>query len=103
VGYNATFTAPADTEVAILNLGYADGYLRCFSGKGSARADDQPLPVIGRISMDLTAIAVDAAPGLGEGDWVAIDYALPETAALTGLSQYELITGLGKRFERVWS
>ena len=102
VGYNATFTAPADMEVAVLNLGYADGYLRCFSGKGGARVDDAALPVIGRVSMDLTAIAVDAAPGLGEGDWVAIDYALPETAALSGLSQYELITGLGKRFDRVW-
>jgi alanine racemase len=103
VGYNATFTAAADAEVAILNLGYADGYLRCFSGKGSARAGDVALPVIGRVSMDLTAIAVDAAPGLVEGDWVTIDYALPETAALSGLSQYELLTGLGSRFDRIWS
>jgi alanine racemase len=102
VGYNATFTAPADMDVAILNLGYADGYLRCFSGKGSARAGDAVLPVIGRVSMDLTAIAVDAAPELAEGDWVAMDYALPETSALSGLSQYELITGLGDRFDRVW-
>jgi len=102
VGYNATFTAPADMEVAIVNLGYADGYLRCFSGKGRARAGCSVLPVIGRVSMDLTAIAVDAAPDLGEGDWVAIDYALPETAALSGLSQYELLTGLGDRFDRIW-
>lgn len=102
VGYNATFTAPADMEVATLNLGYADGYLRCFSGRGSARAGDAVLPVIGRVSMDLTALCVDAAPELAEGDWVAIDYALPETAALTGLSQYELLTGLGQRFARVW-
>ena len=102
VGYNATFTAPADMEVAVLNLGYADGYLRCFSGKGRARAGDAVLPVIGRVSMDLTAIAVDAAPELAEGDWVSLDYALPETAALSGLSQYELITGLGERFDRVW-
>lgn len=102
VGYSATFTAPRDMEVAILNLGYADGYLRCFSGKGMARIDGVALPVIGRVSMDLVAVDVDAMPGLGEGDWVAIDYALPETAAVSGLSQYELLTGLGKRFERVW-
>lgn len=102
VGYNATFTAPTDMEAAVLNLGYADGYLRCFSGKGRARAGDAVLPVIGRISMDLTAIAVDAAPELAEGDWVSLDYALPETAALSGLSQYELITGLGPRFDRIW-
>lgn len=102
VGYNATFTAPRDMDVAILNLGYADGYLRCFSGKGGVRAGDIALPVIGRVSMDMIAIAADAAPGLGEGDWVAIDYALPETAAVSGLSQYELITGLGARFDRRW-
>jgi alanine racemase len=103
VGYNATWIAPADTEVAILNLGYADGYLRCFSGRGRARVGDAVLPVIGRVSMDLVAIDVGAAPQLGEGDWVAIDYALPETAALSGLSQYELITGLGSRFDRRWT
>jgi alanine racemase len=102
VGYNATWTAPADTEVAILNLGYADGYLRCFSSRGTARANGMALPVLGRVSMDLTAIDVTAAPQLAEGDWVAIDYDLPATAALSGLSQYELITGLGARFDRVW-
>lgn len=102
VGYNATFTAAHAMEVAVLNIGYADGYLRCFSGKGIARVDGVALPVIGRVSMDLTAIQVDAMPGLGEGDWVSLDYALPETAALSGLSQYELITGLGPRFDRVW-
>jgi len=102
VGYNATFTAPADIEVAILNIGYADGYLRCFSGKGMARAGDAVLPVLGRVSMDLVAIGVDAASGLREGDWVALDYNLPVTAKLSGLSQYELLTGLGGRFDRVW-
>ncbi|MDH4744764.1 alanine racemase [Sphingomonas sp. CBMAI 2297] len=103
VGYNATWTAPADTEVAILNLGYADGYLRCFSGKGSAMAGAVALPVIGRVSMDLTAIDVTALPGLREGDWVAMSYGLPETAALSGLSQYELLTGLGGRYDRIWA
>lgn len=102
VGYNATFVAPRDMDVAVLNIGYADGYLRCFSGKGMARVDGVEVPVIGRISMDLTAIAVDALPGLGEGDWVSLDYDLPATSALSGLSQYELLTGLGRRFDRVW-
>lgn len=102
VGYNATFTAPADMDVAILNIGYADGYLRCFSGKGRAWFDGVELPVLGRVSMDLLAVGVDGASGLREGDWVALDYALPETAALSGLSQYELLTGLGSRYDRVW-
>ncbi|HMT45118.1 MAG TPA: alanine racemase [Chakrabartia sp.] len=101
VGYNATYTATSDMELAILNIGYADGYLRGFSGTGSAGGGRFPL--IGRVSMDLIAIAVDAEPGLGEGDWVAVDYALPQASARSGLSQYELLTGLGDRFERIWA
>ena len=103
VGYNATFTAPAEMDVAILNLGYADGYLRCFSGKGRARFGGVALPVLGRVSMDLLAVGADAAPTLREGDWVELDYALAETAEVSGLSQYELLTGLGVRYARVWS
>lgn len=103
IGYNATFTAPADMEVAILNLGYADGYLRCFSGRGEAVAGGERLPLLGRVSMDLVAVGVDAAPELAEGDWVSIAYDLPATAELSGLSQYELLTGLGRRFDRIWS
>jgi alanine racemase len=103
VGYNATWTAPADSEVAILNLGYADGYFRGFSNRGAAFAGEQRLPVIGRVSMDLVAVLVDAAPDIAEGDWLAIDYDLPAAAAASGMSQYELITGLGSRFARVWS
>jgi len=59
--------------------------------------------VLGRVSMDLVAIDVDAAKGLAEGDWVELDYALPASAAASGLSQYELLTGLGERFDRVWA
>jgi alanine racemase len=103
IGYNAIFTAERPTELAILNIGYADGYLRGFSNRGRALAGGAALPVAGRISMDLTAIVVDAAPGLGEGDWVALDYDLPSAAAQSGLSQYELLTTLGRRHDRFWS
>jgi alanine racemase len=102
IGYNATFSAAADIEVAVINLGYADGYLRCFEKSGVGRAAGQALPLLGRISMDLIAVGVDAAPALREGDWIALDYALPQTAAASGLSQYELLTGLGRRFDRIW-
>ena len=102
-GYGATFVAQADTEAAILNIGYADGYLRGFSSKGVAFANEFSLPVLGRVSMDLIAVGCDAAPDLKEGDWVEIDYDLPTASELSGLSQYELLTGLGSRFERRWA
>jgi alanine racemase len=99
VGYNATWTAPADTDVAILNIGYADGYWRGFSGRGSALHDGDALPVLGRISMDLTAVDVTGR-AVAEGDWLDIDYDLPRASAASGMSQYELLTGLGSRFDR---
>ena len=101
-GYGATWTAPADTEAAIVNIGYADGYLRCFAGSGSASASGKPLPLIGRVSMDLVALDTSALPDLAEGDWVTLDYDLPEAAEASGLSQYELLTGLSERLERRW-
>jgi alanine racemase len=101
-GYGATFTAKEDTEAAILNIGYADGYLRGFSSHGSAFAGEYALPVLGRVSMDLIAVGVAASPGLKEGDWVEIDYDLPSASKQSGLSQYELLTTLGSRFERRW-
>lgn len=103
VGYNATFTAERPMELAVLNIGYADGYLRGFSGRGRALAEGAVLPVIGRVSMDLTTIGVDAAPHLREGDWVALDYDLVAAAAQSGLSQYELLTILGPRHQRLWT
>ena len=87
--------AEADTEAAILNIGYADGYLRGFSSRGSAFAGEFALPVLGRVSMDLIAIDCDAAPHLKEGDWVEIDYDLPTASAQSGMPQYELLTTLG--------
>jgi len=100
VGYNATFVAERPMRIGVISLGYADGYLRCWSGKGAMQAGGARLPVLGRVSMDMTVIDLSAAPGLREGDWVTADYALPEAAALSGLSQYELLTLMGRRFAR---
>ena len=102
VGYNATWTAQADTEVAIVNLGYAEGYFRGFSDVGTASADGQRLKVIGRVSMDLVALSVEHAPALAEGDWVAFDPDLPHASIASGMSQYELLTSLGGRYSRDW-
>ena len=100
VGYNATFIAPKAMRIGVVSLGYADGYLRAWSGKGMLRSMGRPVPVLGRVSMDMTVVDLTAAPDLREGDWLTADYSLPEAAAATGLSQYELLTVLGLRFAR---
>lgn len=99
VGYGGDWTAQQRTRVAILNFGYADGYRRAFANVGTCLQGR--CPVLGRVSMDLLAIDVTEVE-VGEGDWVDIDYDLPAAATNTGLSQYELLTGLGSRSHRSW-
>jgi len=100
IGYNATYTADRALEVVIVNIGYADGYVRGFSGRGTAGGGQ--FPVLGRVSMDLVALDVSAGPDIAEGDWISIDFHLPDAARQSGLSQYELLTLLGHRFDRIW-
>ncbi|GAO78600.1 MULTISPECIES: alanine racemase [unclassified Sphingopyxis] len=103
VGYNATWTAKRESRIAVANMGYADGYLRCHAGAGHAMWQAHDLPLIGRVSMDLIAFDASDAEPVAEGDWLALEYDLPEVSVASGLSQYELLTGLGARFERRWA
>lgn len=100
VGYNGLFTAPEAMRIGTIALGYADGYLRCWSGQGAVLSAGQRLPVLGRVSMDLTIVDLGLAPELAEGDWVEVEYELGAAAATSGLSPYELLTLLGHRFAR---
>lgn len=102
VGYGGDWTAQRNSRIAVINMGYADGYLRCHSGKGVGRWQGQAMPGIGRVSMDLLAFDATDVTGIVEGEWIALDYDLAPTSALCGLSQYELLTTLGQRFDRVW-
>jgi alanine racemase len=103
IGYDGTYICSRDTKVATCGIGYADGYWRGFSNAGEATFGDAKLPVIGRISMDMVTFDASFAVGIQEGDWIDISFALDDAAAQSGMSQYELLTGLGNRFERVWT
>jgi alanine racemase len=100
VGYNATFTADRPMRIGILGLGYADGYLRCWSGKGRFVWHGREVPVLGRVSMDLTIVDLSDVPECREGDWLGAAYDLPFAANVSGLSQYELLTLMAQRFAR---
>ncbi|WP_447762459.1 alanine racemase [Sphingopyxis panaciterrae] len=103
VGYGATWTAPKNSWIAVANMGYADGYLRCHAGTGGATWQTRHLPLVGRVSMDLVAFDASDAGAIEEGDWLSLDYDLAGTAERSELSQYELLTGLGRRWAREWA
>jgi alanine racemase len=107
VGYGASFIADTAVRVATVGIGYADGYLRSLSNCGIAEVAGRRVPVVGRVSMDLTCLDVSAVPRdqVAEGGWATmIGGAIPleEVAALAGTINYELLTRLGSRLERVY-
>lgn len=97
VGYNAAFVAPRAMRVGVVSLGYADGFLRARGPGNALLHAGMALPLLGKVSMDMVVIDLAAAPDLGEGDWVEVPFDLPAEAARSGLSQYELLTTLGRR------
>lgn len=102
VGYGATFIAQRPTRVAVAALGYADGYPRSASGRGYGTVGGISCPLVGRVSMDLTTFDVTDAAFCTEGDWIEVDFHLTSIAAASGKTQYELLTGLGARYARIY-
>lgn len=102
VGYGATWTAPTDSRIATINIGYADGIPRAVAPHLTLTAGPTRLPITGIISMDMLAVNATGTD-IREGDWLQLDWALPTLAATSGTSQYELLVRLGPRFDRVWS
>jgi len=107
VGYGATFRARAPARIATLGAGYADGYPRALGGKGFAAVAGRRVPVVGRVSMDLTTIDITEldADALAVGDYVDLlggGVPLEDAAVLAGTISYELLTGLAPRLARRW-
>ena len=88
--------------MAVVALGYADGYPRSASGRGSMFVAGVRCPLIGRVSMDMTCFDVTDAPSVAADTMIAVDFDLASLAAASGRSQYELLTGLGARYARVY-
>jgi len=110
VGYGAAETCSQPSRVAILAVGYADGYHRAAGsadGRPGARAymRGSHAPLIGRVSMDLIAIDVTHIHGVERGDRVELigpNVSIDEVAGHAGTIGYELLTALGRRYERVY-
>ena len=111
VGYGATWTARRTSRIAVVGVGYADGYLRAASGAdgvagGEAVVAGQRCPIAGRISMDLLAIDVtEIGGGVRRGDLVTLlgeGIGVDDLAAFAGTIAYEVLTSLGRRYLRVY-
>ena len=107
VGYGATHRAAGPTRVATVAVGYADGYLRSISNRGSAWLGNQRVPVVGRVSMDLITLDVTGTAPESAYPGAFVDLIGPElpadnVAADAGTIGYEVLTALGQRYHRVY-
>jgi alanine racemase len=111
VGYGAAETVSRESRIAIVGVGYADGYLRAAGGAdgrrgASAHVGGRAVPLVGRVSMDLIALDVTDVPGVERGDWAELfgaNVAVDDVADRAGTIGYEYLTGLGSRYARTYA
>lgn len=111
VGYGAAWTAPRESRIAIVAVGYGDGFLRAAAALGKERPHavvvGKRCPIVGRISMDLLAVDVTALPEVSprRGDWATLlgdEIGVDAVAPFGGQISYEVLTSLGRRYHRSW-
>jgi alanine racemase len=107
VGYGAAHRMERPGRIATVAVGYADGWLRSSSHRGSAGIAGQRVPIIGRISMDLLTLDVTGIdPALARPgelvDLIDEHYGVDDVAAAAGTIGYEILTALGRRYHRVY-
>ena len=105
VGYGGAHVTTAETRLATIAAGYADGLPRSLSQRGAAYYAATRLPIVGRVSMDSITIDVTALPPgtLKLGSLVELigpHQTLDAIAADAGTMSYEILTGLGTRYHR---
>jgi alanine racemase len=107
VGYGAAHVMPAAGRLATVAAGYADGWLRSLSHRGSGRIGGIRVPLLGRVSMDLAVFDVSTVdPAVARSgaliELLGEDYGIDAAAADAGTIGYEILTALGRRYHRIY-
>jgi alanine racemase len=107
VSYGRTFVTQRPSRIAVLPIGYADGYSRALSNRAAVLVRGRRAPVVGRVCMDLTMIDVTDIAGVEADDEVVLwgkqaeeEITVDEVAAWQDSISYEVLTRVGKRIPR---
>ena len=102
VGYGGTWRAARPSRIATVGVGYADGLHRALSSRATAYFDDTPVPLVGRVSMDLATFDITDVPADPGDLLVLLDsrHGADELGQEAGTIGYEILTSLGRRYQR---
>ena len=110
VSYGLTYKASRETRVAMVQVGYGDGYPRALSGVGEVLIGGARRPIIGRICMDVSVVRLDPMDNVSVGDEVVLigkqgnaEITVDEIAHRTGTISYEILTQIRTRVTRVFN
>lgn len=104
LGYGGTYHAPEDMPIALIGVGYGDGYPREVMPGAPVSVEGQILPIVGRVSMDTLSVDMRARPNTKVGDTAVLwGKGLPvdDVAQAAGTIPYTLLTGVSVRVLRV--
>lgn len=106
VSYGRTYTAKRDIPIAVISVGYADGYRRALSGKGWVSIGGCRCPIVGRVCMDQMMVDISACPNVKQGQEVTVmggdGPSLTELAEICDTINYELMCAISVRVPRVY-
>lgn len=109
ISYSRTFRTQRESVIAVLAIGYGDGYHHCLSNRGRVLIRGQEAPVVGSICMDLTLVDVTGIGDAKEGDEVVLfgsqgekQISVEAVARWAGTIPYEILCGIGARVPRVY-
>ncbi len=107
--YSRTYVVQRPSRIAVLPLGYADGYSRLLSNRGAVLINGKRAPVVGRVCMDMTMADVTDVPGVSAGTEVTVigrqedqQITAADLAAWQGTISYEVLCKIGQRVVRVY-
>ena len=106
VSYGRTYTAEKDVPIAVISIGYADGYLRALSNRGWVSIKGHRCPIVGRVCMDQMMVDISACPDIKPGQEVSViggdGPSFSELAHMCGTINYELLCAISARVPRVY-
>jgi alanine racemase len=109
ISYGCTYTTTRSTPVALVPVGYGDGYHRLLSNQGSVLIGGKRAPIVGRVCMDQFVVDVTDIEGVRQDDEIVVfgrqgeeEISAEEVAALAGTINYEVVTSILPRVTRVY-